>query len=484
MKKDTSKTVLAMALTATIAVLALFGATFVLLQIKFKEPISISISDWLQMAVPIVGGAIVIVFAFLGVNRLKDYDERQDKLAKELKEDLNTRIDSSLKLVEPRLNDVYSDWEKKSQEKLSKYNETFNQYEEKLNSVDTRLARFDAIFGSAERIIDITDAIGNVAEAHDYISKLESDADIDDLQRTKIISTLVERVKTGDIIGDSNDYHNMAAQLARQNYYDYASDVTQKGLGFFEDDIDLLGDFTYYSHKASRIDDVNVMLNKIDQIDKNTWNWRLFTFCIDVMNDHKATADNQEKTLYYVAEYKRVLPNEERAFMAEYETYKKYGDLDKAEAALSTAETQLAMTAQCSLALSQIYHMQGEYDKAIYSANRAIIGQAETQPSSNTGAAYAHRALARDAKINKCLLDGSTPSEQIDEIQQAIDDYNMAFACGYSHANLAIRIKILKSLIPLELRQDANNTDVEERLDKIEHIVSAIIMSIKDNGDE
>ena len=304
------------------------------------------------------------------------------------------------------------------------------------------------------------------------------------MQRTKIISTLVERVKTGDIKGDSNDYHNFAAQLARQNYYDYASDVTQKGLSFFEDDIDLLGDFTYYSHKASRIEDVNVMLERIDQIDKNIWNWRLFTFCIDVMNDHKATSENQEKTLYYVAEYKRVLPNEERAFMAEYETYKKYGDLDKAEAALIAAESQLAMTAQCSLTLSEIYHMRGDYDKAIYSANRAIIGQAETQPSSNTGAAFAHRALARDAKINKNILDGSSIQEQIEEILFAIDDYKMAMSCGYSHGNLMVRLKILNSLLPSEYHQASKESSVEERLDKLEHIVSAIIMSIKNNDEE
>ena len=47
--------------------------------------------------------------------------------------------------------------------------------------------------------------------------------------------------------------------------------------------------------------------------------------------------------------YKLVLPDEERAYMAEYETFKKYGKLESAENALVVAETNLAMTAQCYL---------------------------------------------------------------------------------------------------------------------------------------
>ena len=35
--------------------------------------------------------------------------------------------------------------------------------------------------------------------------------------------------------------------------------------------------------------------------------------------------------------------------MAEYETFKKYGELESAENALVVAETNLAMTAQCYL---------------------------------------------------------------------------------------------------------------------------------------
>ena len=469
-----SYTVLAMALTATIAVLALFGATFILLQLKFKEPIEFSVSDWLQMALPIVGGAIVIIFAFLGVNRLKDFDYRQDKLAKELREDMNTRVDNTVKLAEPRLNDAYEEWSKSLKIKLL-------EYEDQFSKIENAIKKYDKIFGSVAQLEEAIDAIGNIDEAHNFVAKLYTNDDSDKTQRTRILLALVHRVVNAEIKGDSNDYHNFASELARQNYYEYAADVVRIGLEIFPEDIDLLSGYIHFSHKAGRDSEVNSGMEKLDAIDKDIWNWRAFAFYIEALNDRAATKENQNRSLDCVNEYKRVLPSDERAYMAEYETHKKYGELNKAEDALVTAESQLAMTAQCSLALSEIYHIRGDYDKSIYSATRAIIGQAETQPTSNTGAAFAHRALARDAKVNKSLLEYSSVHEQISEIQLALDDYVMAFKCGYMHKNLQTRVEILKSLLPVEFRQDAMSTELEERLNKLEQITGAIFMSIKES---
>lgn len=471
-----SHVILAMALTAAIAVLVLFGATFVLLQLKFKDPIEFSISDWLQIALPIVGGAIVVIFAFLGVNRLKDYDERQDKLAKELREDMNARVDSTLKLAEPRLNDTYKEWSQSLDTKLQVYNSRFSE-------IESTIKKYDEVFGSVAQLEEAVDAVGNVDEAHNFVVKLYSDDDSDKTQRTRILLALVRRVANGEIKGDSNDYHNFASELARQNYYEHAADVVYHGLEIFPENIDLLSDSIRFSHKAGRDEQVNKGMEKLDGIDKDIWNWRAFTFYIDTLNDRKADSNNRERALNCVNEYKRVLPSDERAYMAEYETFKKYGDLEYAEAALTTAESQLAMTAQCSLTLSEIYHMRGDYDKAIYSANRALIGQAETQPSSNTGAAFAHRALAGDAKINKCLLEGSDIQAQMDKILSAIDDYKMAISCGYSHGNFKVRIKILESLLPIESRH-VESSDMQERLDRLEHLVGAIVASFQNHGEE
>ncbi len=477
-----SHTTLAMALTATFSVLALFVATFILLQLKFKEPLEITLSDWLKMILPIVGGAIVAIFAFLGVDRLKDFDERQDKLARDLRDDLHTQVDNAVKLVQPRLNENYQEWEIALQEKLSQYDNSFN-------LVAERIDKYDKIIGSVEKLEEVSDAIGNVAEAHDFISKLFSDdsaSTSDKSQRTRILLALVERVKHGDIKGDSNDYHNFSSELARNNYFDFAADVTGKGLDVFRDNIDLLSDYTYYSHKAGRKDDVRDGLNRLEKIEKGIWNWRAFTFYIDVVNDGEASAVNKEKALKCVDAYKKVLPDEERAYMAEYETLKKYGELEAAESALIVAENYLTMTAQCSLELSKIYHTRGEYDKAISSASRAILGQAETQPSSDTGAAFAHRGLSKDAKIHKAILEGKGVDTQYDDIRSAINDYKMAINLGYSHANIAVRIMLLQQFLPNKAQNNAAASELEERLNKLEFTLALLFkrLSLDDDGDE
>lgn len=472
-----SNVVLSMALTATFAVIALFGGTLLFLQLKFTEPIKITIADWLKLFVPIVSGAIVVIFAFLGVNRLKDFDERQDKLSKELRDDLNDRVDSSLQLAEPRLNEVYEKWNAALKTKLAGYDESFG-------IIEDSIKKYDRVFSSVKKLEEVIDAVGNVEEAHKFIIELYHDEKTNKVQRTRFLVTLVERVKSGDLKGDSADYHNIAIELANQNYYEFAADITRKGLEIFGDNIDLLSDFLYYSHKAGRTKDVDFGIGKLTCIEKNAWNWRAFTFYIDVMNDREATKANREKTLFCVAEYKRVLPDEERAYMAEYETYKKYGDLDKAEEALVEAERKLAMTAQCSLALSQIFHMRGEYGNAIRSASLAIIGQAETQPSSSTGAAFAQRALSTDAKLNKAVLEGDQIENHYDEINSAIYDYNMAIQCGFGRQNILTRKKILVSLLPNDMGEDRVRSDFEERLEKLEKAVTVFYKIITSNDKE
>lgn len=474
-----SYTVLAMALTATLAVIILFIATFLLLQIKFKEPLTITLSDWLKMIVPIVGGAIVVIFSFLGVDRLKDFDERQDRLEKGLRVDLIAQVDNAVKLVQPQLNKTYQEWETSLQQKLSEYDKSFE-------GIAERIDRFDKIIGSVEKLEEITDAIGNVEEAHRFIAELFSENDFstsDKAQRTRILLALVERVMRGDIKGDSRDYHNLSSELACQNYFEFAADITQKGLELFPDNIDLLSDYMFYSHKAGRKDNVNDGLVRLEKIERELWNWRAFTFYIDVINDGEANDENKEKALQCVENYKRVLPDEERAYMAEYETLKKYGELDAAESALVVAENCLSMTAQCSLALSKIYHMRGEYDKAINSATRAILGQAEIQPSSNTGAAFAHRGFSKDAKVLKAIQDGVSVNTQYADIYSAIDDYKMALQLGFSYANIPVRIKILQGLLSTKEAEKETVAKIDERVSKLEFTIALLLKKLSADND-
>ncbi len=491
--------ILAVTLTSVISILAVAGISFAVLRLHIHDPIKFGLSDWLKAALPVAGGAMVVIFAFLGVNRLKDYDERQDKLGKELREELLMRldkVDDSQKKNMKELQERQNAWLEKSgamQEKLYqrlydelnvKLSQKTDTLIEKLNAdtddlivgIQTRAKalsddlqvtekKYNEVFGKASDLKNV-EAIGNVREAHDYIAELYAKTNNSDkTSRLGPMKFIVDRVLNGEIIGDYNDYHNLSAELARNDYFGEAADIVNKGLELFADNVDLISAFVLYSQKAGRISESTLGLQKLKNIDVNLWNWRAFTFYIDTLNASAATLENREESLHMVSEYKRVLPNDERAYMAEYETYKKYGNLVKARASLEEAEEKLAMTAQCSLTLADIYHMDGKYDMAIAAATRAIIGQAEIQPSSNTGAAFARRALARDARICRAVLGGSNNEDQQEEVSKALRDYKMALDCGFVHQNLYIRMKILNDLLPVDLSKsifDESKLDAEE----------------------
>lgn len=127
--------------------------------------------------------------------------------------------------------------------------------------------------------------------------------------------------------------------------------------------------------------------------------------------------------------------------------------------------------------------MRGEYDKAINSASRAILGQAETQPSSNTGAAFAHRGLSKDAKIYKAILDVVSPDTQYDDIKSAINDYKMACQLGYSYSNIKIRIKILREYLPSESYEKASDSDLEARITKLELTLELLLHNFSSDVD-
>lgn len=347
-------------------------------------------------------------------------------------------------------------------------------------TLDEQTKRYDEILGSVDNIKTISDSIGNIEEARTYIIKhtFSEKSENPNLwqERTRTLRVLINRIKNCVITGDSDDYHNIAVDLARRGYRDYACEVILTGLKYYPFNIDLLSDSLEYVHTFENADNIAAnSINTLEEMGRNSWNWRAFTFYIDYINDKSPSPENKKLVSSLIADYKSILANDERAYMAEYKTMLKYGEVKKAKDALEYAEKNIEMTAQCSLALSELYRQNGEYDAAIQSAEKAIQSQAETQPSSDTGAAFAFRAFARDAKI----LSEFTNKNTIDtkDILDTLSDYKMALEFGYSHQNLINRIIILEKLLPSEVYEEIELRALKERVDELEKIIVAFLRS-------
>lgn len=481
------------ALVAAIAVVALnFFITFSMLQLSVGagQTVSFDLNEWMKLVLPLAGGAVLVIFTFLGVDRLKDFDERQDKLEERLKKEQAERLGNAIATINPQIQEKINEANRKLENDFGKKTEELtaplNEAQQRLNIMETTLSSYVKILGSKDAaLVDIR----TISEAHDFVQKLYSNREADStnkLSKMRTIDLLVERVENEELAGDNTDYHNFASELARHDHFTEAVAVVKKGLEFFNGDMDLKADYIFYSFKAGKFKDTEEEREKLAKIDRKYWNWRVFTYFIDVLNAQKATDANYQQVMELVQQYKTYLPEDERAYMAAYETYMKYGEKAQAQKELEEAEKNLAMTAQCSLTLVRIYHMNGEYEKAIKSATRAILSQAETQPSSNTGAAFARRAFAKDALIHSKLCEGEDAADYQDEIRSCIDDFEQAIGYGYGYPNLYTRIKIMKNYLKSGdggASGSGDFEDLEKRISKLELMLKMLISKLTEDDE-
>ena len=473
----------AIVLTSIATVVFVLLLAYIVLMGATDEKPTFTLSDWVQIVLPIVGAALVVVFAFLGVDRLKNFDERQDKMENEIREELKHRMEQSDRTISEAKDSADKQFDRMEKHiinaalpqavnnaiegKISGLQEEFSsrtvdiqnltaRFEEKYNKLEAWFKDIPGLQAVLENTVDWDTVQTNVSWVHTYIAKQFTEMNSPKAKLTGI-SAIMENINslvsvicqpTSKITGEADDYHNLSSELARNNQYDLAVNVLKKGLQLFPHNTDLLSGIVLFSTKMGQLDiDAESTLKAIP---RELWNWRAFTFYIDSLNLRKITDSSEKVVMAEVNQYIALLPDDERAYMAKYQTLEHYGKHAEAVATLQEAENSLAMTAQCSLALCRIYTMQGEFKKAIHSADRVLLGNAEEQPSANTGAALARRAFALDALVRQEISTKQRSQEDcIDDIKRAIQDYKLSLQLHHPcSGQIATRISLLDALLP------------------------------------
>lgn len=297
---------------------------------------------------------------------------------------------------------------------------------------------FDSAFNSVAKVINFVD--------HDETFSID------------LLSLLIQKISQHSIRGSADDYHNLSVSLANKEMNVLAVNVCIAGLEIYTTNIDLMADCIKYGTEDGNFqlaEKFHAMLT--EKVNRKCWNWRCYTFLIDYYNVLPHSIENREMALSLVQAYKEALPYEEKAFMAECETYERYGEYDKGISALELGVNKCKMAPQCATNLAERYLNRGDFAKAIESSSKAIIGNAKAQSSVNIGAVFAYRGLARDALIHQSLLSG-TEKECIDkEIRQAIEDLEFALRFNYTYANIRARKMILESY----LKDDSDSEDAQ-----------------------
>ena len=289
----------------------------------------------------------------------------------------------------------------------------------------------------------------SIQELYEMVSKAFSDEDKNAIPR--VISVVRRTIDSKELLGDADHFHNLGTALASQHYTKEAVGICELGLTHFPNNMDLISCLTLYNAEIGDFKSAETYAQKLhNDFHRSVWNWRAYTFYIDYCNYLPSTETLKQSTLQCVADYQKYLPSEEKAYMAAYETYEKYGMHKEAIDALKTADSTLKVTPQCSTRLASHYLELGEYALCVEAASKALVGNAKAQAAVETGAIFGMRGLAKDAQILEKEMNHEPVSQE--EIISALKDLLLATQFGYRHNNIAKRILILQQFLsePIE----------------------------------
>lgn len=233
-----------------------------------------------------------------------------------------------------------------------------------------------------------------------------------DLLMDKMIKNMFDASQSDDNENDieesltSGEYHNKGTSYAGKNQYEKAIEICKEGLERFPNNMDLIADIIKYSADVGDFDNSKEYLRiLLSRVPKETFNWRCFTFSIDYLVEEDPVK-NGKLIKAMISDYKRVLPDEEKAYVAESEYEARLGNMEKSEKVLIKAIESMNNAPQCALKLLDIQLSKGKYEEALKTSNYYMMASCEIQPTTNVAYMIYARCLTEDAILHMRYMKG------------------------------------------------------------------------------
>ena len=483
-------------------------------------------ADYLAGVIPVIIGLAGALVVFLGMERLKAFDERIDSTNSEIEEkldgfdekidrhrvelrkELTDEIDEIVKVsfdeeqaqwndrqqreiekqvewsVQSKFIQEQAKWTEREKEvskareesiaKLNKHkhelsNELDEQALKRLQDMDMKAQEYIAGLNSYAWLKAIIKegeteiSVPTVEDAHRLTERLRAQKPAGHID---MIRQVVDKVCNETLSGDKADYHNFSAELARGNMYNEACRILERGLVFFPTDTDLLSDLVEYAAKGSMFEKAKNAVDKLqNEIPKRQWNWR----CYEFICDYYQAVGNIEAAYKICGEFIEAIPDDEHGYRskAELERLMNPGQsgIERSIATLRLALERNITCPQCANQLSEILLDNGRFEEALEAANRAIRDLAQQQPHVNVAYVFYNRANIMD----RMFLKGQMTAEKGQSMaENACEDYIMALSLGQltmivsNQANA--RIQILSSHLSPEVKERVDtNSGLERR---------------------
>ena len=355
-------------------------------------------ADYLAVVLPILIALSGSFIAFLGMNRLKMFDERIDKTRADMLSELETMVK----------NQVIADRAQYAKEIEEAIQEQSNQF---TNMLKHSKDEFEQI--KCKHVAEIEEAgndfswLKEAAKTEDFDLSIHSVIDahnqVEILRRSRptnyvtLVKTIVDRVcGNKPLSGDSADYHNLSAELARGSLYYEATKVLQRGLTLFGNDPDLLADLIHYATQGGMMNIAQEAYNKLDGLDKRLWTWRCYIFS----SGYFKTIGNLNEADKLCDDCIQALPTDEHGYREKAEIVKLLtpgmGGIKNCIYILERALRANINCPQCASLLAETHLELGKYQEALDAANRAILELAQEQPRVNVSYVFYIRATCYD----------------------------------------------------------------------------------------
>lgn len=248
-------------------------------------------------------------------------------------------------------------------------------------------------------------AVKIVAEIFDQYTNAREDLEAQTTELTSFIRNLLAQ----DVVpGDADDWHNLAVDIARKDYFDLACDILEAGLAEFPSNTDLLGDYLQYGTSCRRIEQCHMYYEKLKTLPRVKYTWRSFHFSANWLTylweqcmDEETLESLKQELLELAAQYRRYFPNSEESYLCEANIYRLIKDPKKELKILQQPISRALPMPKCALRLADTYFEAGEYSKALEMVQRSLNDANQVQQAVNESYLYYLSGLARLSLLRK-----------------------------------------------------------------------------------
>jgi len=273
------------------------------------------------------------------------------------------------------------------------------------------------------------------------------------------------------VFSDSNDYHNLAVDYARQDLFDCAIWILKRGLKKYPLAPDLLADTILYGKESGQLEECENALSSLLLVDKESWGWRAYSFTIDYYldkinrlpkgPDRNKLKEEIHKLADEFIEYSQRDPDAvDRAYCKKAEVLKEIGGEGDQEKYLMEGYNKYPSAPQCSLRLADMMFERGEYSKVLDYLQKCKYAINNPQPDINPAYVYLLYAMSKTSKLMIDTPDGNYDEKQF-EIAGIYKDFHTAiksFSINQTYENAARRtIRMLE--IQTGIRDKTPDTD-------------------------